>query len=429
MPDSNSPWTPDDAFWNEAWADMETRLDRKRRRRLLLPLLLLLTALAAGTLVLWDGPLPGVSVPSERATAEPAAIVRTAPTTTPIGAGEEALATTELPDGGGLKNAETPAPKPLGAPGRSPQNETNASGIPEGPGTRAPRPNETNSPLEDASRATPPPTAVEPSGQSRTSQLVAGVPLPTMQVDYSKNLDLEPVVAAAPIITPADPFHSFNLAAGTSVYPTAYLPGTYLQFTRLIPAGKWFVPVGLRYDYTRRELRSTATDDPRELISVNDPTFSGSVAYAQGGEAIREPRRLKMHTLGLRSGVGRRVSNKITLSAGLDLSYILAGSGPTYSVTDSAGVVLVSVAEERFTRSAYGGGANQDFAPAVGSPAPIVNPYLNRWQLSAWMRADYRLSGNLHLTLGYTPHISPLYREGAPSVSANRIELGFLLAL
>ena len=54
MPDSTPPdWTPDEAFWDEAWKDMNDRLDRRRRRKLLLwalPLALLLVV-GAGTLV------------------------------------------------------------------------------------------------------------------------------------------------------------------------------------------------------------------------------------------------------------------------------------------------------------------------------------------------------------------------------------------
>ena len=60
MPDNYQEWTPDEAFWNEAWTDMERRLEAagpRRRRGLfwwwLAPAILL------GGIAIWSALSPG----------------------------------------------------------------------------------------------------------------------------------------------------------------------------------------------------------------------------------------------------------------------------------------------------------------------------------------------------------------------------------
>ncbi|PHK99896.1 hypothetical protein CGL56_02300 [Neolewinella marina] len=195
--------------------------------------------------------------------------------------------------------------------------------------------------------------------------------------------------------------------------------------TRRFPTGRWFVPVGLRYDYGRREVTTSGMDDPQELFGPSYPVPTAGLSTAQAREEFRQPRELQTHTLAVRTGLGRRLSGRLTLEGGLQGGYLMGGSGPTYAVLDSAGVVSVTVAEERFSRSNYGGGGTQfDMSAGGGGNRSVLNPVLNRLSLSTWLRADYRLSGNLHLTLGTTRHLTPVYREGSPAMERQRLELG-----
>ena len=404
MPDKEQ-WSADEAFWNEGWADMENRLDRKKRRGLILPLflgLLLLAVVGAGALVLGNSP----EVEST-GSATVAARETTAPTAPAL---SDRTTLNEVPE----SNRETePAPtlQVADAETASTPNASLSSPAPAAP------------PVEgSATESTPPIRSSAPKPERTEGRRTGSIALLEIE-DLAIDFDLPEVSLVADIdpIEPADPNPCYTLLAGSSVYPSSYLPGAYAEVARRYDFGEWFVPVGLRYDYGRFSF------DPVEQEPVYQSVPTVGLGSSNSGQVVDQwEQPLTAHTLSLRSGAGWS-RGRITLSGGGEVAYLLGGRGPVFSIVDSAGTVRVVVEQERFNNSYAGNAA--DFANVGGQGAPPPSTNLNRLLFNAWVRTDLRVSGNFHLSLGLTRGLTPFYRDDALRVEATRLELGVLYSI
>ncbi|WP_157974287.1 hypothetical protein [Lewinella sp. IMCC34183] len=417
MPDKNTDWTADKSFWDEGWNDMEHRLDRQRRRRFLLPLLLCLLLAGAGALVLYN--LPPEASPADG----PAPVARPyadAPATNgpaPAAAPGPARAATPGTD-------RSPQPLNPAASGSATARRTTSPGLFRSgmaPAAPAPVSGEATSPTPPA------PSGSAPEPVTKLALIVEPLPLAPLAA-----LSVNPELPEVRLSTPADPLvpasaHSrYFLAAGTQVYPGSFLPGSYGMVERRFGRGDWFFPVALRYDYARRGVKSSPGDElALEYVSYNPTTANGSVMAYQ--VALDESLTVTTHSASLRAGAGRYVIPRLSLSAGGEYTYLLAGTGPAVNLNERDGAVVAAPATADFFDL---NGVRQADLNAVASGVPRAGDYsvhtVNRSLLSAWLRADYRLSGHLNLTLGYTRHLTPLYRDGDLRVEGSRLELGLL---
>ena len=408
MPDKNTDWTPDEAFWDDAWADMEKRLDRRRRRPLWLwlPLLLLLLA-GGGALVQWSFPEAGEG--ATQVAHSPAPHVET-----------PSVARAELAtEGRGGEALLSPTASPPAASGPAESATGTGATSPAAP----PRP--------DPAPASAPTAAAAPALRDL---LTASPPVATLPILPLPTAFTLPIAVVAPTNAPvARTKVGFRpvVGVGLTTYPVGYRPGAYASAGILLQrGGRWFVPLTMRVDRGVRELTPRTAEDLYARTQSN-----GGAAYLMDlrrnagavGE-IAETVPVVTHTLALRTGVGRRYG-RFSFALGGDVSYLLGGRGPQfdYSPADR----LLSISDARFRDNGFDGGPGRsiDYATpnlnvgyADGQFSP--NTSLNRWQLNAWANADYRLRSQLSITLGLTRHLTPLYQDSQLEVAATRVELG-----
>ncbi|WP_116105197.1 hypothetical protein [Lewinella sp. IMCC34191] len=415
MPDNNTPWSPDEDFWNDAWADMEKRLHRKRRRPVIFPWLLGLALLLGGGALVWSSFGQRVTRQSSVTEQEVAA---TAPTIPPE---ETAYTTAERPS----QTADTPSgtrttdiarqDQPAGSP-RMPatartgnQEREGLTGVEEGVYPAPPPPTDESAPQAVAAASpTVPMAAFVITGP--------GIELP----------DLRPLATEEKEITPVTAPGRYAMAAGATGYVNSFKPGGFVQFGRRFGGGRWFVPVALRYDYSRRSVSVGTNEDVADAVSFAPyplnasyyNSFSGALnsRLSEGNAGVVE-----MHALTLRTGLGRRLGSRFTVSAGAGASYLFAGSGPVVADLSSNNYFAFRVEERR--RSF--GAANADYAvsPNAGAQAPLTSN-INRLLISTWLSADYRLTSHFGITLGFTRSLTPFYRTDALQLESSRIALG-----
>ena len=423
MPDKKTEWMPDDAFWNDAWADMDQRLDRKRRRRVLLPWLLgLALFLGAGALGIYvsqtanDSGLPPAPFAAENALPDPASDVpdfeseASQPADTrhyEVDRSAGPVATTEEARG------RTPASRSTVK-----QNRTSVS-VGDGPPQNAQAP----APEKNTSPAPRPPAP--PNGYR--SAIVEALPLASFLLETVPQLELPPVNTPeeAPSFTAKPVFGPYVAAVGATGYVNSYLPGGYLQVGREFGQGGWFLPVALRYDYSRREISVGRVEDLAEALNLTQADISGNFSTALGSRLGQDGNNLiETHTLALRGGIGRRFSPRLSLAVGGGLNYLLAGKGPLIVNSGNGNYYALRVAEERLQFADLSGG--NAYRSAYYQNDQVISDDINRITGSLWLSTQYRIAARWGLHLGLTQELTPFYRTDAFHVETTRIEFGVL---
>ncbi|PPK86092.1 hypothetical protein CLV84_3009 [Neolewinella xylanilytica] len=421
MPDNKTDWTPDEAFWNEAWADMEDRLGRKRRRRLVLfPWLLgLALLLGGGALVLrnWNGPDPSsqatgqLPLPSDPAPAtEHPPVAAKAPASYSGEASAETVRRRPDPVTRNDYPRESPVrPSASTAPERLTGKAVRESLLPpDAPTAPAPR-----SPESFASEATP-------------TVSVALVPLADFELGSPapELPDINLANEKAPPLTPAQPGGRYALAVGTTGYVGSFLPGGYLQFGRRFGKGAWFFPVAMRYDYGRRTLSVGEDRDLAEALNLVTADVDPQLSWALQSSLGENNRNVVVtHSVELRGGIGRRFGSRFTLSAGGAIAYLLGGNGPRITNLGNGNYYALRVDAARFGFSNF-----SSASPTYGNTAggSTLSDDINKLSANAWLSVDYHLVSKFSLRLGFTQQLTPLYATDALRLEASRLDVGAL---
>ena len=389
MPDKNTPWTPDEAFWNEAWADMNARLEAKRRRRFLLPWVVGILLLAGGGALvhyLWEAPAVPVQAVVDRPPAAAPGNTRVASVPAMVGdSGERSATPTRR-----WSPAEAPPPA-----------------------------------AEDAPVAVRADRSPDPGrGEFRVAPLASAAiePLPLgLQFIFPEVVAAEDTSST---FSTRSPRIRYAAGIGVNGYARSLLPGAYADLVASYSAGKWFVPVGLRIDYSRRESRLNQEADilaTADFNQVGNSITGGQFALADLSKAHSRGRS-SLYTLQLRAGVGRRVGTRWSVAGGAAATYLLAGHTPLIYRTATGNTAYYAVDNEKLDRA-----VGQADARNAGSGGAELITRLNRWGLSSWLQANYRMSPRFDLQLGLTYQASSLYRPDALRVDRLRLESGAVL--
>ena len=420
MPDRNTPnWTPDDAFWNEGWADMDRRLTTKRRRPLLLLLFLLGCVALAGTLVLWPSPSQPLS---ERSSPDPTE-------------GRERIATP--PEDSRTGNTQ---PDLVIAGDRS-----------QSPNLQAFQPARVASPVlrSGLRSAKVTPIAPAPAATAVTDRSVQAYEMREAISATFLDTELYPLpdrlrnpllqVAPPPVDTSSEtaPFtalrdgHKFALSLGTNVYLNSMLPGWSAQAGYRLGSGKVFVPVALRYDYSRRAVEVNNSSEVISALGLNNYGNTSTNNLADFRMAVRSSgmNRVTAHSLELRTGIGIRLTDRLALSGGPAVHYLLGGRGP--SVVSYVNSLSYSFVLEE-NRLNYGT-VQADLANSPGGMAPPpgvpVDGTVNRWGVATWVGLDYRFGNRWSIGGGITHRFSRFYRENILRTERTGLEVRITKAL
>ncbi|MBB4078290.1 hypothetical protein GGR28_000891 [Lewinella aquimaris] len=399
MPDRNEQnWTPDEAFWNEAWTDMNGRLARRKRRRFLPFLWLLLPALLAGSLVLWNQPTE-LAAPTQSSAIPQASIVEEKP--------EKASSVAPVSD---LLDQGDPAPSPSTSLYETPSTVPGATtGERIAPALSAP--------------------GVTTEKTSPREAYLAVTEIPTLGPQFLDVPLLLPrigLLLATPEIE-CPPVRTFTVTLGTNLHTQSWKPGGFAEIGYRIGGGKWSIPVGIRYRYARRSftiaesLYENALEDMFTSGSAQPPAnFSSSslrAAFAESGFDV-----IRSHEIELRGGLGRSFGScgKLYLSGGAGIGYLVSGEGPVLYSRSDGSATMFAVAEERFGSSSMLDASN--VAPNAGYN-PVITT-VNRFNTSVWLRGDLLLGKRYGLTVGVSRYFSQFYRDGVIDVERTRLELG-----
>ncbi len=381
MPDKFPPtWSADEAFWNEAWQDMDHRLSQRRRRRRGSPLpwlllaLLLLGLIGAGTQVQWSWQDAEAVSP---------------PPTNP---------TPDQPTGGYIAE---PAVAPRSEPearDRIAKDTRPTDGHVAGVATRR---------LAPARPAQP--DVAPPVFPYEENRVIALPTLPIALLDVPLSLP-HPVVVEE--IIPVEKPVRVVVALGASTYTTSRRLGGFAEVDYLVVRGRWQFPLALRYDYGAREVSADPLT-PQELLD-----FFNRTGIVAGNNRAGASEVLYTHELSLRTGVMRALdrSARLTLGAGVGLRFTLAGEGPVVS-----GVPGVGALERAALNSSA---ALSSFSSPVNSVGPYLDPRIHRWGADGWLQLRYGFGRSWGVLLGTSHTFTPIYREERLDVDRTRIEVG-----
>ncbi|MGB3799155.1 MAG: hypothetical protein WA952_05025 [Lewinella sp.] len=425
MPDKTTPWTPDDGFWNEAWADMEQRLDRKRRRPVLLPWLIGLALLLGGGALVWQladngqaDPVPLVNTTDDDRT-EPAPDAAADATTRTAEASPESSA--------GLLPPRMQQQPPESAPSYPTHREVGAPVNRAGTQpTVAQGEGQPDVPEEGVSPAPPPPnSAVPAAGLSTIVQTIPGAYFDLLGPALALPEVIPPLsVAGEDQITPVTQTALYSLSVGTTGYVSSLKPGAYLQLSRRFGAGTWFFPLALRYDYSRRRIKVGGEESLAEAFNAPNMDLDPTIRQSLNMRLDDNRNLVDMHTAELRAGLGRQLGERITVTAGGGLGYLLTGSGPLIVNPGNGNYYALQVEERRLGDLTNLAG----YQPSVGSSQNFggepINSEVNRLFMNGWLSADYHLASRFYLTLGLTHHFTTLYQTDALNIESTRLDVG-----
>lgn len=430
-------WNDDEAFWNEAWADMDQRLDGKDDRKKaawwwLLPLLLLLGGI--GALLMADTATEEVPAPSVAAKASPGLIVESinAAEHTPQQAQPVAETSPDDPEENetlliGQPENEVVAPS---APKRN-KVSVSATGnltIPAAPVvvTRSPEHPPEIEPLQQ----TNPVIEERPDG---SVDLLAAKFITTVS---RKNLLPEAALVLECQFT-SPPSVNYGITAGGQLASGMNVPGYSAGVFATLRADKRIsIPVTLRY---RRDefVIGTKNDNGSNADFTAAPTMDGSpfnIDFSASDDfAGRRLDRLSVSGLELETGISVKASSKLRLNLLAGGEYLLGARGVTDLVLQdgvlSARYTGISTSISEFSALgdllAFNNGnisqVNTSTNRSLGSPAESG---LHRWQLRGSLGAEYLLGNRLSVTANYSRMLTPVFTGEVLRIRPNQFGLG-----
>ncbi len=426
----DNDWTADDQFWNEAWADMDQRLDRDKRRGGPWPWLLALLLLLGGGITGWYMNGAGTQVP-----ASPENTPSVTATDTAVYAGAERPSRWRTPTSDEmLADAKITAPS---------ANSPLAAGVPATPAAPIP-PRSATTPrwrtptsdeiLSDTENPVPPVnfpiTAIPRSNYAPTTPTPATAPLPT--IDYqllttplpfpSPEISHQPQFSH-PVTTPApEPAYTFSTYATFSA--STPRPGAGIALTRRQPLGKrWSVPIalGISREFTAPPnlLRDTEEEFTQPDLALD--LFANATSGAVLGLTDLRADWLRLET-GLDRRIGKRFSAGLRVSADYLLGARLNGVGRIESVTATPIPGEQYVVNYRLND--ISGFNNADFV-SNGS-VTIDNTLLavHRLNFTTGLRLGYELTTHLRAELGVDYRLRPIHENGEPAYERTRLRAG-----
>lgn len=437
---ANQNWTDDAAFWDEAWADMEQRLEGKKRpkgllfwtRGVVLGVLLLVGMVTAWALAgnesgetSFPEPTKPNVVPAE--VAPPPAVVAQQYPSAPED-DTEASQRISAVDRPGLPQASpTAAPAKQGkasagaedtpAVGSQPSlRKTNGipSALGNGPTSRAQQP--------DNPAAASPPTAENFRSNSlqnqRRSTPLSPVNGPAVHLTYGEDLPKTKVrlkKQGLPLMVTA----TGSLARGRTTPGFSIGVGTVIS-----QRGKINFPLSLRYrrDFMRLAQKNAggATDE-----AVGFPT-------ADMANNAFEPLRLTVGTSGtalstsgieISAGMQYRISPRLSFGANLRTAYLLTANGVINATQD--GETFAYTFNNRNTSDLGLSGAFNNVSVSSDSTSGLSgNSAINRHRLRAGIQLKYRIFSDFSVMAGVTRIVTPTYGNDLLRVRPTQLQLG-----
>jgi len=483
MPDNQSPdWTDDAAFWDEAWTDMEQRLDAKPKRRRGVAwwarTLVLGTLLISGVLAAWalrstdDSSLPpaapSTSVVASAPVAEqstPSASANLSSSTLPNNSEKNTqapLATKESQ----LDAAPSPSTNsalPVIAPTTKEESKQVAIPGPSSPIVKTPTLATPETLPASGSTITSPSspiaqaTTVAPSARVQTeTNLIATNKTAALnkQEEHkedkqaftlgnpSRKLSPSPFITAEPLLPLPVPSADLPTAKLARIRNPAQLRldlggttslrklGYYAGLTYQLPyRGRWRFPISLRYRRDDLEITSIGPSDEIEAVSdqVSTPVLDPQAENIQAANAVlldlRRSNFNELRTAGLELKVqaAYAITPRLEVMAGAGLQYLTAARGPVI-ISDTGGFFSISAF------NAFGNlniGNSQEYSFARGGSANQGAPNrVSRFVPRAYLGLRYALTSRLHLEAAASDILQPIYQKEVAGLQTGQLQLG-----
>lgn len=448
MPDKNiQDWNDDAAFWDEAWADMEQRLDGKKTREgalLWTRWIVLLTLLLGGIITAravsnFNTPESSVPVRTEAMTASKAPPA------------EETLPPSEQTNDGSITSegeeiADAKAADRSEAPQQSPMSRKKK-------GITVPTYNQTDLPQPPLVQESSPEMAEGPGPLGKTSMDAAAPEETTQELPAFEEAIL---ITERPIVSPAVqplPWSKITLSnelhlaesiiktgkqplplifeAGTTIAQGRQTPGYYIGLaTELSRTGRISVPLSLRYRRDRMRLGESSAGGEQDNSTAGNPTAEQAtnaitaLEIASGNEATA----LTTSGIELTAGIQYKLSPKLHLGVGFGGEYLLTANGLinasrdgdlisyTFNNLESANADLLGV----FTNVSA---SNRSFSGVSG------NSGINRLRLRTEASLYFRILPRIDLSAGVTRVLSPTYSSDLLRVRPTQFKVGLYYRL
>ncbi|MBC6994660.1 hypothetical protein QWY85_07685 [Neolewinella lacunae] len=439
-------WTDDAAFWDEAWRDMQQRLDAPAQRRAAAwwyrPALLAVLFLVVASLVLLAYRAGREHAPATPTPPQPAVAATTKSVATPPA--------TPAP----LESPETTTPSPTLVPEKQSTPARNAP--PEarpispnsrvalgGPASSSPgTPSTAPRAVEGAAleNTLPPPTWPTATGSPLPEQRATERVLPTAVSLLPSLAQLLPFEVAPATSRKAVEFRptrrpgSFAFEWGAIATPSLQKPGFTAGLAYRLPArGRLEFPLQLRYRQEKVQIVSANVNGLTgnlENLGTGAPMFN-----AQSVESLfldlQRARLDALRTRGLELVVGAdyRLNSRWTFGVAGGLEYLLQAQGPII-FTDTLSNQAV------FRSAGFEDLLVVDFAAADQSPVsggtPVFNAgrnasavgSINRLVPRAYLRAGYQVAPRLGLYASGSYLLGTVYQDGLGSLRREQVKLG-----
>ncbi|WP_273447113.1 hypothetical protein [Neolewinella agarilytica] len=487
MQANKSPeWKDDAAFWDDAWKDMQQRLDGEpqKRRPVLwwwLGLGTVLLVLAAATF--WF--LPPFGNESSTPETTPVQSREASVVEAPIAASENVTSVTEataklIPGEGNHLSSPAKAAAQL-TPTRRKGAKENATRLPAtdasnedlqpaaaqsnisnrisniaypqaisptpkaaaqltpNKGNLSPPPLQRRGAKENAARLPATDSSKEDlqssAAQSKISNRISDIAYP-QAVSLLPGEDIRPLPSGLvlPEVSPiAQRSKSrFELLAGGTLSAAFAKPGYFAGLSYTLPSrAKISFPVSLRYRFDAIEI--TGLDGSRLSPVTNENGQQVEFDENQAAEellsnlAINNFNELRTSSLELRFGMAWRAASRLRLSGHGGLQYLFSARGPSISSQDNTFADLSGTG--RYVNLDVGGLFSSEF-DLVSSPAGTPNignasPIgVNRWALRAGLNVNYQLTGRLGVFAGGQYLLTPIYQQQVAELRKTQLEAG-----
>ena len=411
MPD-NTPrdWSADEAFWDDAWADMAGRLDAAEPRRKGLAwwwLLGGLLLLGAGLGGWWLTSLPTTTSPVVSQGARPQV------------PGEEQLSD-------GVKTAEviTPAEAESTTPIALPTPEPTATNSYQRRVAASPeRHNNETTPVTPINPTTSPLPATTHSS-SATHRVTESLPTRLDDVRFTTETTIHQLRASSQAIACVEGKRRSQLwlSALHTNSPTLAHPGGggALEY-RHNSRARWTFPVSLALRQDRYAIdRIVLPDTTADRVSSPTPVDPSQNADLELRAFTRSRSDVRTTSLALQLSVERSLRGRLSLGAGLTGYYLLSVRGPVLRSDDFLYQDLNGTTSgNNFALS--GVGATNSSFNLLGDGSGEDN--LNRFGYGIQLYGNYQVTGRLRVSAGWGRGITPIYRSGT-RLERGRVRLG-----